>query len=206
MARSKSSNRWLQRHVSDRFVKRARKEGARSRATYKLEDLDVRDKLLRPGMTVVDLGAAPGGWSEYAAQRVGRGGRVVAVDLLPMAPIPGVEFRQGDFAETEVLDWIKEQLGAAPTDLVISDMAPNMTGITATDQARSVQLAELALDFAEHQLRVGGTLLIKAFHGAGFDELRHRMCRRFASVAVRKPEASRTESREVYLLAKGFKG
>ena len=206
MARSKSSSAWLQRHVSDRFVKRAQKEGARSRATYKLSELDARDKLLRRGMAVVDLGAAPGGWSEYAAKRVLPGGRVIAVDLLEMAPIPGVKFLQGNFTEQPVLDWIKERLGTTPADLVISDMAPNMTGIAGTDQARSIELAELALDFAEQSLRAGGALLVKTFHGSGFDPLRERMRRGFASIAVRKPEASRAESREVYLLAKGFKG
>jgi 23S rRNA (uridine2552-2'-O)-methyltransferase len=206
MPRSKSSSAWLQRHVSDRFVKRAQKEGARSRAAYKLSELDARDKLLRPGMTVVDLGAAPGGWSAYAAKRVAPNGRVVAVDLLEMKPIAGVEFRQGNFTEAEVLDWFKERVGAASADLVISDMAPNMTGVAATDQARSEVLAELALDFAETALRTGGAFLTKTFHGAGFNALLERLRQRFTSVAVRKPEASRAESREVYLLAKGFKG
>lgn len=205
MARSKSSQSWLQRHVNDKFVKRAQKEGARSRATYKLSELDERDKLLRRGMTVVDLGAAPGGWSEYAAKRVLPGGRIIAVDLLDMAPIPGVEFRQGDFSEADVLAWVQERAGGG-IDLVISDMAPNMSGIPISDQARSIGLAELALEFAEQSLKVGGALLIKTFQGAGFDQLRDRMRKRFASIAVRKPEASRAESREVYLLAKGFKG
>lgn len=204
MPRSKSSNAWLARHVRDSYVKRAAKEGARSRAQFKLAELDARDRLLRPGMTVVDLGAAPGGWSEYAAARVAPRGQVVAVDLLPIDPIAGVEIVQGNVADPEVLDCLESKLGAA-VDLVISDMAPNMTGIASRDQALSAQLAELAIDFADKTLKRGGVLLLKTFHGAGFDELVGRLRPRFDKVATRKPGASRAESREIYLLAKGFK-
>lgn len=203
MPRRKSSQAWLQRHFRDPYVKRAQQEGARSRAHYKLAEIDTRDKLLRPGMTVVDLGAAPGGWSAYAAQRVKPGGRVIAVDLLPMTPIPGVDFIRGDFTDAQVLDLLNAQTNG-PVDLVISDMAPNITGITATDQARWLALAEQAVDFAETALRQGGTLLLKTFHGAGFEGLVSRMRGRFGKVVTRKPGASRTESREVYLLAKSF--
>ncbi|MBI3897853.1 MAG: 23S rRNA (uridine(2552)-2'-O)-methyltransferase RlmE [Gammaproteobacteria bacterium] len=206
MARSKSSQAWLQRHFSDNFVKRAQKEGVRSRAVYKLAEIDERDKLIRPGMTVVDLGAAPGGWSEYAAKRVGPKGRVIALDLLPIEPIPGVDILQGNFIETSVLDLLWERLGDAPVDLVISDMAPNISGIALSDQARSVELAECAIEFAEQALRPQGTFLVKTFHGAGFDELIKHLRARFTKVLVRKPEASRAESRETYILTKGFKG
>jgi 23S rRNA (uridine2552-2'-O)-methyltransferase len=205
MPRSKSSHAWLQRQRRDPYVKRARAEGARSRAHYKLAEIDAREKLLRPGLTVVDLGAAPGGWSEYAAARVTSRGRVVAVDLLPMQPISGVQFTQGDFADLQVLNLLKTQLGG-PADLVISDMAPNITGIVATDQARALELEERAIEFAEATLRPGGALLLKAFHGAGFESLTARLRRRFQKVATRKPGASRGESREVFLLAKGFIG
>jgi 23S rRNA (uridine2552-2'-O)-methyltransferase len=206
MARSKSSQQWLQRHFSDAFVKRAQKEGARSRAIYKLEEIDKRDKLLRAGMVVVDLGAAPGGWSEYAARKVGAKGLVIAVDLLEMKPIPRVEFIHGDFTEAPVLDLLNARLGGQAPDLVISDMAPNLTGIAVTDQARAMVLAELALDFAAGTLKPGGAFLVKTFQGSGFVELRAQMRKRFTSVTPRKPDASREESREVYLLAKGFTG
>lgn len=205
MRRTKSSQAWLQRHFRDPYVKRAQQEGARSRAHYKLAELDARDRLLRPGLVVVDLGAAPGGWSEYAAARVQPGGRVVAVDLLPLAPIAGVEFLQGDFTDPQVLDLLKTTLGG-PADLVISDMAPNSTGVTATDQARAMELTEQAVEFAETAVRPGGVLLLKAFQGAGFVELMARLRRRFSKVASRKPGASRAESREVYLVAKDFTG
>jgi 23S rRNA (uridine2552-2'-O)-methyltransferase len=204
MSRRKSSQAWLNRHFRDPYVKRAQQTGARSRAYYKLAEIDARDKLLRSGLIVVDLGAAPGGWSEYAAQRVGARGRVLAVDLLPLAPIKGVDFVQGDFTDPRVLDLLTARL-EVPADLVISDMAPNISGIPATDQARSMELAEQALDFAETTLRPGGALLVKAFHGAGFENLIARLRRSFHKVATRKPEASRAESREVYLLAKGFR-
>ena len=205
MSRSKSSSAWLARHVRDPFVKRASKEGARSRARFKLAEIDARDKLLRPGMTVVDLGAAPGGWSEYAATRVTPRGRVMAVDVLPIEPIAGVEIVHGNIADPEVLDLLESKL-AGDADLVISDMAPNMSGIASRDQALSAELTELAVDFAEKTLKRGGTLLLKAFHGEGFDELGRRLRGLFEKVVTRKPSASRTESREIYLLAKGFKG
>ncbi len=195
----------MQRQRRDPYVKRARADGARSRAHYKLAEIDAREKLLRPGLTVVDLGAAPGSWSEYAAARVTPHGRVVAVDLLPMEPISGVQFTQGDFADPQVLDLLKTQLGG-PADLVISDMAPNITGIVATDQACALDLEERAIEFAETTLRPGGALLLKAFHGVGFESLAARLRRRFQKVATRKPGASRAESREVFLLAKGFVG
>ncbi len=206
MPRTKSSERWLARQKKDEFVKRARKEGARSRAIYKLEEIDRRDHLLRPGMTVVDLGAAPGGWSQYVKSRVGASGRVLALDVLPMAAIPGVEFIEGDFTEQPVLDLLMERLQGRAVDLVISDMAPNMSGVPSVDQARSMGLAELALDFADKALKPGGDLLLKAFQGAGFNELHAAMRRRFDKLISRKPQASRSESREIYLLGKGFKG
>lgn len=206
MARSKSSSRWLQRHVSDEYVKRAQKEGYRSRAAYKLEELDQADKLLRPGMVVVDLGAAPGGWSQYAARRIGKNGRIIALDLLAMEPISGVEFIQGDFTESAVLDSLKQRLAGAPVDLVISDMAPNISGIESSDQAKTMYLAELTLEFAEQALKPGGNVLVKTFQGEGYAELHRAMKQRFEKLLTRKPKASRAESREMYLLAKGYKG
>lgn len=206
MARSKSSGRWLDRQHRDPYVQKARKAGARSRAIFKLEELDRRDRLLKPGMTVVDLGAAPGGWSQYAAQRVGAGGRVIALDILPLDPIPGVDVLQGDFTEAAVLQELEDRLGHRPVNLVISDMAPNMTGIAITDQARSMMLAELALEFATQHLRTGGDFLVKTFQGAGFTEFLRDLRRRFGEVLSRKPPASRSESREIYLLGRGFKG
>ncbi|OGI39040.1 MAG: 23S rRNA methyltransferase [Candidatus Muproteobacteria bacterium RBG_16_64_10] len=206
MPRSKSSGRWLDRQHRDPYVQKARKAGARSRAIFKLEELDRRDRLLKPGMTVVDLGAAPGGWSQYAAQRVGARGRVIALDILPMDPIPGVEVLEGDFTAEAVLREMESRLGARPADLVISDMAPNMTGIGITDQARSMMLAELALEFATQYLRTGGDFLVKTFQGAGFTEFLRELRGRFGEVLSRKPPASRSESREIYLLGKGFKG
>ena len=206
MPRTKSSQRWLARNEKDEYVKRARKQGARSRAIYKLEEIDRRDRLLRSGMTVVDLGAAPGGWSQYVKSRMGESGWVLALDILPMEPIVGVEFIEGDFTEQPVLDLLMQGLQGKPVDLVISDMAPNMSGVPSVDQARSIGLAELALDFADKALKPGGDLLIKTFQGAGFSELHARMRRRFGKLMSRKPPASRTESRELYLLGKGFKG
>ena len=205
MARTKSSGRWLQRHVSDPYVKRAQKEGVRSRAAYKLEEVDQNDRLLQPGMTVVDLGAAPGGWSQYAVRRLAGRGRVLAVDILPMESIPKVDFVLGDFTSAEVLDSVKQHLAGAPVDLVISDMAPNITGVASRDQAQSVTLAELALEFAAETLKPGGNLLVKIFQGEGFNEFHRMMKGRFEKLLTRKPKASRAESREVYLLGKGFK-
>lgn len=206
MSRSRSSGRWLQRHVSDPYVKRAQKEGYRSRAAFKLEELDQTDQLLRPGMVVVDLGAAPGGWAQYAVRRLGQRGRVLAVDILPIEPISGVEVVHGDFTDSQVLDSVIRQLAGAPVDLVISDMAPNISGVAASDQAKSIYLAELALDFAVQTLKFGGNLLVKTFQGEGYGDLHRNMKTRFDKLVTRKPKASRAESREMYLLGKGFSG
>lgn len=206
MARSKSSNSWLAEHFADEYVKRAQQEGYRSRAIYKLMEINERDQLLKPGTVVVDLGAAPGGWAEYARQRLGRSGRVVALDILPMDPLPGVDILQGDFTDQAVLDRLNGVLGGAPVDLVISDMAPNISGVGVADQARAMYLAELALDFAETALRPGGDFLIKTFQGQGFNEYHKRLQQGFDRVVTRKPKASRPRSRETYLLARGFRG
>lgn len=204
MARSKSSRRWLDRHVNDAWVHRAQAEGWRSRAAFKLLELDDRDRFLRPGSRVVDLGAAPGGWSQVAAARVGAKGRVIALDVLPMEPLSGVTFLQGDFGTDAVLDALRAEVGARAIDVVISDLAPNVSGVAVVDQPRAMHLAELALDFAGECLVEGGTLVTKLFQGTGFDELLAAVRRRFKRVAVRKPKASRPESREVYLVAQGF--
>ncbi len=205
MARSRTSKAWMQEHVTDQYVKRAQAEGMRSRAAYKLQQLAERDKLLRPGMVVVDLGAAPGGWAQVAGRAVGPEGRVVAVDLLEMAPVPGVRFIQGDFSEDAVLAAVEELLEGHPVDLVLSDMAPNISGVASVDQARSIGLAELALDFAVNHLKPQGNFLVKVFQGSGFDDLVAEVRRRFVQVMIRKPEASRSRSSEVYLVAKGLK-
>ncbi|HTY49702.1 MAG TPA: 23S rRNA (uridine(2552)-2'-O)-methyltransferase RlmE [Steroidobacteraceae bacterium] len=202
--RSKSSDRWLREHFSDPFVKRARTEGFRSRAIYKLEELDRRERLLRPGHTCLDLGAAPGAWSQYARRQVGRSGRVVASDILPMEGITGVEFVLGDFREEVVIAAIRALFPTHGVDVVLSDMAPNMSGIDAVDQPRSMYLAELALETAAELLKPGGTALIKVFQGAGFQELLSGTRRRFGSTKLLKPEASRARSPELYLLAKDF--
>lgn len=196
---------WMQEHVADAYVKRARVEGRRSRAAFKLDEIAARDRLLRPGMVVVDLGAAPGGWSQVAAARVAPGGRVIALDQLDMAPVAGVDFLRGDFRDDTVAAELERVLGGQPVDLVLSDMAPNLSGIAATDQARALELAELALDFALNHLKPQGNFVVKIFHGSGFDEFLRMLRNRFQSVAVRKPEASRSRSREVYLLAKGLR-
>ena len=206
MPRTKSSQRWLARNAKDKYVKRAREEGARSRAIYKLEEIDRRDHLLRPDMTVVDLGAAPGGWSQYVKSRVGESGRVLALDILPMEPIVGVEFIEGDFTKQPVLDLLMQRIQGKPVDLVISDLAPNMTGVASVDQARGMNLAELVLEFSDKSLKPGGSLLIKAFQGSGFNELYAQLRRRFEKLAARKPSASRAESKEIYLLGRGFRG
>jgi 23S rRNA (uridine2552-2'-O)-methyltransferase len=197
---------WVKEHVADAYVKRAKAEGMRSRAAFKLDEIAARDRLLRPGMVVVDLGAAPGGWSQVAAGCVAPGGRVIALDRLEMAPLAGVTFLRGDFRDEAVLAELERALGGQPVDLVLSDMAPNLSGIAATDQARAVELAELALDFALKHLKPQGNFMVKVFHGAGFDEFLRALRNRFHSVSVRKPEASRSRSREVYLLAKGLRG
>jgi 23S rRNA (uridine2552-2'-O)-methyltransferase len=203
MARSKSSQRWLKEHFSDPFVKRAQSEGLRSRAAFKLEELLERDRLLKPGMVVVDLGAAPGGWSQLVRQRLGDKGRVVALDILDMPPIAGVDFIHGDFRESEAVSRLEALLEGQSVDLVLSDMAPNMSGVESVDQARSMYLAELARDFAQDHLRPGGAFLIKLFQGVGFDAYLLDLKRRYAKVAIRKPKASRSRSSEVYALATG---
>ncbi len=199
MSRSKSSQRWLKEHFSDPFVKKAQAEGMRSRAAYKLEELLERDRLLKPGMVVVDLGAAPGGWS----QQMGDKGRVLALDILEMPPLAGVEFLHGDFRDEQVLATFEGMLDGQGVDLVLSDMAPNKSGVDAVDQPRMMYLAELALDFADNHLKPGGAFLIKLFHGAGFDDYVKQMRRRYDKVVIRKPEASRKRSPEVYALGQG---
>ena len=206
MARSKSSGRWLREHHGDAYVQRSREEGFRSRASYKLQELARADRLMRAGETVIDLGAAPGGWSQVAAGLVGERGRVVASDILPMDPVPGVVFVQGDFTEEAVLEQVLAALGDTHADLVMSDMAPNMSGIRAVDQPRAMLLAEMALDLARKTLRPGGKFLCKLFHGEGFDEFIRELRASFGSVTTRKPDASRGRSREVYLVAKEFRG
>ena len=206
MARSKSSARWLREHFTDEYVKRAQQDGYRSRAVYKLLEIHEKDRLLRPGLAVVDLGAAPGGWSQLATQLVGSQGRVMALDILPMKPLPSVEFIEGDFRETAVLDQLLAALDGRPVDLVLSDMAPNTRGITAVDQPSSLYLAELALDFARQCLKPGGDFLVKAFQGEGFDKFFKELRVAFATVAPRKPRASRARSAEQYLLARNYRG
>ena len=205
MARSKSSERWLREHFGDAFVRQAQALGLRSRAAFKLLEIDQRDRLLRPGLTVVDLGAAPGGWAQVAADKVGPGGQVVALDLLPIEPLPGVTVLQGDFTEQAVLDRLLGELDGRPVDLVLSDMAPNMSGMKAVDQPRAALLAELALDCARQVLRPKGDLLLKMFQGEGFDPLLAELRAVFTKVVVRKPKASRPRSREVYLLARNYR-
>ncbi|MCP4597743.1 23S rRNA (uridine(2552)-2'-O)-methyltransferase RlmE [Neptuniibacter sp.] len=206
MAKSTSSERWLKEHFDDHWVKKSKELGYRSRASFKLIELDEKDKLFKPGMTVVDLGAAPGGWSQIAAERVGDNGRVVASDILPMDSMAGVEFVQGDFTEEEVLHEILRALGDEPADLVISDMAPNMSGMSAVDQPAAMYLVELALDMARGVLKPGGNFVAKVFQGEGFDQYLQDMRTSFNKVVTRKPDSSRARSREVYLLGKGFKG
>jgi 23S rRNA (uridine2552-2'-O)-methyltransferase len=200
MARTKSSRAWLRRHVSDPYVHKAKAEGYRSRAVYKLIEIAARGKLLRPGAVAVDLGAAPGGWSQALAERVGRTGRVIAVDFREIQPIPGVTLIRGDFSEEGVLRQVEEALGGRSPDLVVSDMAPNVSGVKATDQALSMNLCELALDFARAHLKPEGALVVKAFQGAGYPEFLARMRRTFVDVASRKPGASRGDSSEMFLV------
>lgn len=201
MARSKSSSRWLREHFDDVYVKRAQSEGWRSRAAFKLDELLERDRLLRPGMTVVDLGAAPGGWSQLVRARLEDRGRIIALDILPMQGIGGVEFIEGDFREENVLKQLEDRLGGEKVDLVLSDMAPNMSGVAVADQARVMHLAELALDFSRSWLKPGGAFLIKLFQGAGFDDYLRDLRAEFGRVTMRKPKASRARSSEVYALA-----
>lgn len=205
MSRSKSSAGWLREHFKDEYVKKAQAEGLRSRAAYKLEELIERDRLLRPGCVVVDLGAAPGGWSQVVQQRLGGSGRVFALDILPMQELPGVEFVQGDFREASVLNELENRLKGQQVDLVLSDLAPNMSGVALADQIRAMALAELALDFSRQWLRPGGSFLVKLFQGVGFDDYLRGLRTEFSSVTMRKPKASRARSREVYALAAGRK-
>ena len=202
--RTKSSARWLAEHANDEFVKRAHREGWRSRAVFKLAEIQETERLLRPGIRCVDLGAAPGGWSQYAARIVGGASRIVATDILPMDAIPGVDFVLGDFREEAVLNEVLAMVGGSKVDLVLSDMAPNMAGIDAVDQPRSMYLAELALEFADRVLAPGGDLLLKLFQGAGFEEIIKNARARYGRVATKKPKASRNRSPEIYLLARQF--
>ena len=207
MAKKRSSSKaWLKEHRDDPYVQQAQREGYRSRACYKLLELQERDKLIRPGMTVLDLGSAPGGWSQVAVALVGHSGRVIASDILPMDTIAGVEFIQGDFTEEEVFGQLLAALAGTPVDLVISDMAPNMSGMNAVDQPRSIYLVELALDMARQVLTPGGAFVSKVFQGEGFDELYREARESFDRVLTRKPKASRPRSREVYVVARGFRG
>ncbi|MBU1293821.1 MAG: 23S rRNA (uridine(2552)-2'-O)-methyltransferase RlmE [Gammaproteobacteria bacterium] len=206
MARSKSSNNWMKEHFDDPYVKKSQQDGYRSRASYKLIEINDKDKLFKPAMRVVDLGAAPGGWSQVAAKLVGDHGTIVASDILEMAPLPGVSFVQGDFTEQEVYEAILAEIGDKKADLVISDMAPNMSGNSSSDQPQAMYLVELALDMAAQVLRPGGNFLVKVFQGEGFEEYLKTMRVQFESVVTRKPDASRARSREVYLLGRQYKG
>ena len=199
--KNKTSKQWMREHVNDPFVQLAQKEGYRSRAAYKLLEIDAKDRLFKPGMVVVDLGATPGGWSQVAAAKVGRGGKVIALDLLTMDPLAGVDFILGDFRDAAVLRRLQDLLHGKPVGLVISDMAPNISGVASADQARAVDLAELAMEFALEHLRPEGSFLVKVFQGAGFESFYKLMRSRFTRVVSRKPKASRDRSSEVYLLA-----
>ena len=206
MSKSHSSKRWLRRHVNDPYVQRSKKDGYRSRSAYKLTEIDERDKLLKPGMVVVDLGSAPGGWSQVFAKRLGKSATVIAIDLLDMKPITGVTFLKGDFTSDTGLVALEHALAGRKADLVVSDMAPNMSGIAVSDQARSMELAELARDFALLHLKSpGGAFLVKIFQGAGYDEYLKSLRRAFTKVVVRKPDASRDESAEQFLLGRDLK-
>jgi len=205
MAKSKSSHNWLKEHFDDPYVKKAQQQGLRSRATFKLDEIDKKDKLMRPGMAVVDLGSAPGGWSDYALRKVGDKGTVVALDILDMTPLTGVHFIQGDFREDSALDELNAVLNGQQIDLVLSDMAPNITGVDSIDQPSSMYLVELALDFALTNLSKQGCFLVKVFQGEGFDAYLKAMRAGFNKVVTRKPDASRARSREVYLLGRGLK-
>ena len=204
MSRTKSSKRWLQEHFDDVYVKQAQAEGYRSRAIYKLKEVDEKESLLKPGMTVVDLGAAPGGWTQYVTQRLQGRGKIIALDILPMDALPDVEVILGDFREDEVFEKLVNLIPERSVDLLLSDMAPNMSGTTAIDIPRAMYLVELAFDFAEKMLKPGGSMLIKVFHGAGFDDLVKQARASFDKVVIRKPAASRARSKETYLLAKGY--
>ncbi|MDP3269155.1 MAG: 23S rRNA (uridine(2552)-2'-O)-methyltransferase RlmE [Legionella sp.] len=204
MKRTKSSKRWLEEHFNDVYVKKAQAEGYRSRAVYKLKEVDEKELLIKPGMTVVDLGAAPGGWTQYVSQQMQGRGRIVALDILPMDALPDVDFIHGDFREDEVLQQLINLIPARSLDLLLSDMAPNMSGSSAIDIPRAMYLVELAFDFAEKMLKPGGSMLVKVFHGSGFDDLVKQARGSFEKVTIRKPQASRSRSKETYLLAKGY--
>jgi 23S rRNA (uridine2552-2'-O)-methyltransferase len=206
VARSKTSHNWLKEHFDDKYVKMAQKDGYRSRASYKLLEIQEKDKIIRPGMTVIDLGAAPGGWSQVTSRLIGGQGRLIASDILEMDSIPDVTFIQGDFTEDAILEQILEAVGNTQVDLVISDMAPNMSGLSAVDMPRAMFLCELALDLAGRVLRPGGDFLIKVFQGEGFDIYHKDIRKLFDKVQMRKPSSSRDRSREQYLLARGFRG
>jgi len=206
MSRSKSSGNWLQQHVNDPYVKQAQKDGYRSRASYKLIQLNEKDKLIRPGMLIVDLGSAPGGWSQVAAKLVGAKGKVIATDILPMDPLENVDFILGDFTEQAVVDQILARLENRKPDLIICDIAPNISGIDVADQASSMYLVELALDMARQVLKPKGDFVAKVFQGAGSEAYLKELRRSFEKLLIRKPAASRPRSREVYVVAKGFKG
>jgi 23S rRNA (uridine2552-2'-O)-methyltransferase len=205
MSRSKSSKRWLQEHHQDEYVLKARAEGYRSRAVFKLAEIQQKDRVLKPGQLVLDLGAAPGGWSEYASQILGERGRIIALDLLPMEPVAGVDFLQGDFTEQETLGRLLAMLGERRVDLVLSDMAPNLSGVDSVDQPKSIYLAELALDLATEFLQKDGIFVVKLFHGAGFEDLIAAMRNAFRSVKLRKPDASRSRSSEIYAICDGLR-
>jgi 23S rRNA (uridine2552-2'-O)-methyltransferase len=205
MTRSKSSNVWLQEHFNDVYVKQAQAQGYRSRAVFKLMEIQEKDKIIKPGMNVIDLGAAPGGWSQYVRQIIGKQDKIIALDILAMDVLEGVNFIHGDFREEAVLNQLYETLDGAVINVVLSDMAPNLSGNKDADQARAIYLGELALDTAVHVLAKGGTFLVKMFQGVGFDAYQQQIKQAFSSVVIRKPKASRPRSTEVYILAKGFK-
>lgn len=203
--RSASSTRWLKEHFDDHFVQKAQKQGLRSRAAFKLEEIQQQDRLIKPGMTVVDLGSAPGSWSQMAAKLVEGSGRVIACDILPMDPLPGVSFLQGDFREDAVLQALLSRIEGRNVDVVLSDMAPNMSGNLATDQARAIYLVELALDMCHQVLKQNGSFVVKVFHGEGFEDYLKAVRQAFTTVKSRKPDSSRSRSREAYIVATGFK-
>ena len=204
MQRSKTSNKWLQEHFNDIYVKKAHAEGYRSRAIYKLKEIDEKERLFKPGMTVVDLGAAPGGWAQYVSEKLQGNGRIIALDILPMDPLPGVDIILGDFRENLVLQQLTNLIPEHSVDILLSDMAPNMSGNRAVDIPRAMYLVELAFDFGQKMLSPGGTLVMKVFHGTGFDDIVKTARLQFERVVIRKPQASRSRSRETYLLAKGY--
>ena len=205
MARSKSSNQWMQEHFDDEYVRLAQQLGYRSRAVFKLKEIQEKDLIIKPGMNIVDLGAAPGGWSQFARQIMGKNDKLIALDILPMDPLDGVDFIQGDFREETVIEQLYQTLQGAPVNLVLSDMAPNMSGNKEMDQPRAMYLAELALDTAKTVLIKNGIFVVKLFQGSGFEEFHKEVQQLFTKVVIRKPKASRPRSNEVYILAKGFK-